>query len=50
MKMTNFETLIEKRMMKKKIMIVLVSAFCYYQHSPAEVAIRQIVQVNKTKR
>ena len=27
MKMTNFETLIEKRMMKKKIMIVLVSAF-----------------------
>ena len=26
MKMTNFETLIEKRMMKKKIMIVLVSA------------------------
>lgn len=50
MKMTNFETLIEKRMMKKKIMIVLVSAFCYYQHSPVEVATRQIVQVNKTKR
>ena len=23
--------------------------FCYYQHSPAEVARRQIVQVNKTK-
>ena len=48
MKMTNFETLIEKRMMKKKIMIVLVSAFLLL--SPAEVAIRQIVQVNKTKR
>ena len=27
MKMTNFETLIEKRMMKKKTMIVLMSAF-----------------------
>ncbi len=51
MKMTNFETLIEKRTMKKKIMIVLVRVpFCYYLHFPAEEAVRQLVRVNKVKK